>query len=204
MAGVFVPAVMALAAGTLVAWIVSGHAFEKGLVAAVSVLIIACPCAMGLATPAAVMVGAGRAAGLGIVFKGGDVLERSGDLDVVVLDKTGTITRARCGSPMPSPQQAFPTRSWWARRLPQSFPSEHPIGRAIVAGARAQSVEPQWPQDFSWKPASPRILRTTEPKRLRDPRRPRSRRRRTSIALDQLETRLEPRPGMCCVAFRRV
>ena len=148
-AGVFVPAVMALAAGTLVAWIVSGHVFEEGLVAAVSVLIIACPCAMGLATPAAVMVGAGRAAGLGIVFKGGDVLERSGDLDVVVLDKTGTITRGEMRVIDAVSAAGFSNEELLGAASAAELPSEHPIGRAIVAGARAQSVEPQWPQDFS-------------------------------------------------------
>ncbi len=148
-AGVFVPAVMALAAGTLLAWIVSGHAFEEGLVAAVSVLIIACPCAMGLATPAAVMVGAGRGAGLGIVFKGGDVLERSGDLDVVVLDKTGTITRGEMRVTDAVSAAGFSNEELLSAASAAELPSEHPIGRAIVAGARARSLEPQWPQDFS-------------------------------------------------------
>jgi len=148
-AGVFVPAVMALAAATLAGWLVTGHAFDEGLVAAVSVLIIACPCAMGLATPAAVMVGAGRAAGLGIVFKGGDVLERSGDLDVVVLDKTGTITRGELRVTDVVAAAGFSDEDLLGAAAAAELPSEHPIGRAIVAGARAQAVDPQWPLDFS-------------------------------------------------------
>ena len=76
----------------MAAWLIFGGTLEEALVAAVAVLIIACPCAMGLATPAAMMVGTGRGAQLGIVIKGGDVLERSGAIDAVIFDKTGTLT----------------------------------------------------------------------------------------------------------------
>ena len=148
-AAVFVPAVMALAAATMAGWLVTGHAFDEGLVAAVSVLIIACPCAMGLATPAAVMVGAGRAAGLGIVFKGGDVLERSGGLDVVVLDKTGTITRGELRVTDVVTGGGISDEELLGAAAAAELPSEHPIGRAIVDGARARAIEPEWPQDFS-------------------------------------------------------
>ncbi|MGH2820610.1 MAG: heavy metal translocating P-type ATPase [Actinomycetota bacterium] len=145
-ASVFVPAVMVIAALTLAGWLVTGHSLETSLIAAVAVLIIACPCAMGLATPAAVMVGTGRGAQLGIVIKGGDVLERSGDLDAVVLDKTGTITRGEMslveviadgvGGAMSEDELL---------RLAASVEnlSEHPIARAVVAGARARGLEPE-------------------------------------------------------------
>ena len=169
-AGVFVPVVMALAAGTLVAWIVSGHAFEEGLVAAVSVLIIACPCAMGLATPAAVMVGAGRGAGLGIVFKGGDVLERSGDLDVVVLDKTGTITRGEMRVTDAVSAAGFsneellergvrrraslraPDRARDRRRSPCPVPGAS-VAAGLLLGGRLRSPGKSWgPRRRGWSP----------------------------------------------------
>lgn len=93
--GVFVPAVIALAALTLVGWLVTGHAPQQAFTAAVAVLVIACPCALGLATPTAILVGTGRAAQLGVVIKGPEVLESTRTLDTIVLDKTGTVTQGR-------------------------------------------------------------------------------------------------------------
>ena len=92
---VFVPVVILIALLTAVGWLVTGHAAADAFTAAIAVLIIACPCALGLATPTAIMVGTGRGAQLGIVIKGGDVLEATQRLDCVVLDKTGTITDGR-------------------------------------------------------------------------------------------------------------
>jgi heavy metal translocating P-type ATPase len=137
---VFVPIVITIAVATLVGWLLTDHDFESAMIAAVAVLIIACPCAMGLATPAAVMVGTGRGAQLGILIKGGDVLERSGDVDTVVLDKTGTLTRGE----MTLTNVVAVVEDEEALRIAASAEawSDHPIARAIVSGALERGVEP--------------------------------------------------------------
>ena len=150
-ASVFVPVVMVVAAVTLAAWLLTGHSLESSLVAAVAVLIIACPCAMGLATPAAVMVGTGRGAQLGILIKGGDVLERSGELDAVVLDKTGTLTKGEMSltDVVPDNNEGGPTEDELLR-LAASVEglSEHPIARAVVRGAHQRGLEAAPAQAF--------------------------------------------------------
>ena len=93
--GVFVPVVLVLALATLTVWLISGGGVQAAFTAAVAVLIIACPCALGLATPTALLVGTGRGAQLGILIKGPEVLERTRTIDTVVLDKTGTVTEGR-------------------------------------------------------------------------------------------------------------
>lgn len=92
---VFVPVVLAIAVATLAGWLLTGHAATEAFTASVAVLIIACPCALGLATPTAIMVGTGRGAQLGVIIKGGEVLEATRGVDVAVLDKTGTLTEGR-------------------------------------------------------------------------------------------------------------
>ncbi|MFM8998772.1 MAG: heavy metal translocating P-type ATPase [Actinomycetota bacterium] len=126
-AGVFVPVVMVLAAITAVGWYVVGGTVRDALVPAVAVLIIACPCALGLATPAALMVGTGRGAELGILIRGADVLERSADVDIVVFDKTGTLTEGRMEF-----VEAVGDPNALALAAAVETGSEHPIGRAIV------------------------------------------------------------------------
>jgi Cu+-exporting ATPase len=138
-AAVFVPAVIGLAVATLVTWLaVTGDA-AAAFTAAVAVLIIACPCALGLATPTALMVGTGRGAQLGILVKGPEVLEATRRVDTIVLDKTGTVTTGRMAIVDVAVAGTTPDE---ALRLVGSLEdaSEHPIGRAVAAAARAQGL----------------------------------------------------------------
>jgi Cu+-exporting ATPase len=135
--GIFVPAVISLAIATFVAWylLVPEAPFVRAFAAGVAVLIIACPCAMGLAVPTAIMVATGRAAELGLLIKGGEALERAGKIDTVVLDKTGTVTEGRpvLTDVVPHPAGADPT--WPAKVALLEAASEHPVAAAIVTGA---------------------------------------------------------------------
>jgi len=132
---VFVPVVLVLAALTLVFWLIEGSGAAFALTAAVSVLIIACPCALGLATPLALLVGTSRGAGLGLLIKGAEVLESTRRVDTILLDKTGTLTTGR----MTLDSIATPDAECenHALRLVGALEdaSEHPIGRAIAAAA---------------------------------------------------------------------
>jgi len=132
---VFVPAVLALTALTLAGWLVTGHGAREAFTAAVAVLIIACPCALGLATPTALMVGVGRAAGLGILVKGPAALEASRAVDTVVLDKTGTVTTGRMAvvGVVAFGDAAERDVLRWAGAVEAA--SEHPIAAAVVAAA---------------------------------------------------------------------
>ncbi len=133
---VFVPVAIGIAALTLVAWLVTGHGADEAFTAAVAVLVIACPCALGLATPMAIMVGTGRAAQLGVIIKGGEVLEDTRQIDTIVLDKTGTITQGR----MSVVEVVAPDgdrEALLALAAAAEDRSEHPIGAAIVAAVPA-------------------------------------------------------------------
>ncbi len=140
-AGVFVPVVLAIAALTLAGWWVAGEP-GQGLVAAVAVLIIACPCALGLATPTAIMVGTGRGAAMGILIKGGEVLERSKRIDTVVFDKTGTLTMGRMAVTDVAPAPGVDAAELLRRAAAAEAGSEHPVGRAVVERARADGLTP--------------------------------------------------------------
>ena len=135
---VFVPVVLAVATATfLVWWLVAGDS-TAGLIAAVAVLIIACPCALGLATPTALMVGAGRGAAMGVLIKGGEVLQRARRLDTVVFDKTGTLTQGRMAFVDIAGEDP---ETVLRRAAAVEADSEHPVAAAIVTQAREQGLE---------------------------------------------------------------
>ncbi len=135
-AGVFVPAVLIIAAATAIGWVVATGQARDALIPAVAVLIIACPCAMGLATPAAIMVGTGRGAQLGVLIRGGEVLERSRRIDVVVFDKTGTLTEGRMRL-----TDVVGGDEVLARAAAVEAGSEHPIARAMVDALAERGTE---------------------------------------------------------------
>ncbi|MEV8369873.1 heavy metal translocating P-type ATPase [Microbacterium sp. NPDC064584] len=136
--GVFVPIVLVIALGTLVTWLLIGAPAAAAFTAAVAVLIIACPCALGLATPTALLVGTGRGAQLGILIKGPEVLESSRTVDTIVLDKTGTVTTGRM-SLIDAVTDADTPRAELLRLAGAvEAASEHPIAQAIARAARAE------------------------------------------------------------------
>jgi Cu+-exporting ATPase len=135
---VFVPIVLALALATLVGWLVLTGDPTDAFTAAVAVLIIACPCALGLATPTALMVGTGRGAQLGILIKGPEVLERTRRITTVVLDKTGTVTEGRMWLDAAIPADGVGRDELLRLAGAAEDASEHPIARAIADGARAE------------------------------------------------------------------
>jgi len=134
-AGIFVPVVLVLAVLTFLGWTVFAGDAREGLVAAIAVLIIACPCALGLATPTAIMVGTGRGASLGVLIKGGEVLERSQRIDTVVFDKTGTLTHGRMSLTDVVPVGGADATEVLRRAAAAEAGSEHPVGRAVVDAA---------------------------------------------------------------------
>jgi heavy metal translocating P-type ATPase len=138
---IFVPVVMLVALATFLGWLVLANA-EPGesLLHAVAVLLIACPCALGLATPAAIMAGTGRAAELGILFKGGEVFETARAADVVLLDKTGTVTEGAMRLADVLPLGGFTTDEVLALAAAAESGSEHPVARAVIEGARAVDI----------------------------------------------------------------
>ena len=164
--GVFVPVVLVLSAATLTGWLLTGHSPQAAFTAAVAVLVIACPCALGLATPTALLVGSGRAAQLGVVIKGPKVLESTRALDTMVMDKTGTVTQGRMSldveacrevggaDPVSSqaPDAAGPVPlGQESLRLAGAVESasEHPVATAITTAARERLGALPAPAGFS-------------------------------------------------------
>jgi Cu+-exporting ATPase len=141
--GVFVPIVLAISVVTLAGWLLLGYPAASAVTAAVAVLIIACPCALGLATPTALLVGTGRGAQLGILIKGPEVLESTRTVDTIVLDKTGTVTTGRMTLVDVVPAPSGATARGELLRLAGALEaaSEHPIGRAIAVAATQERGE---------------------------------------------------------------
>ena len=148
--GVFVPAVLVIATLTFLVWLLFGPepAFTPALLSFVAVLIIACPCAMGLATPTSIMVGTGRGAERGILVKGGEALEAAHRLTTVVLDKTGTLTRGEPRLTDVVPANGLPRDELLRLAASAERASEHPLGEAIVAGARGRGIRLADPEEF--------------------------------------------------------
>ncbi len=147
--GVFVPIVLVLAALTFAGWLVIGQVgFVEAMVHTVAVLVIACPCALGLATPTAVMVGTGRGAEMGILFKSSEALENAQRLQVVALDKTGTITRGEPSVTDVLPAEGFSRDALLRLAAGAERGSEHPLGQAVVQAAQDAGLAPAQPEGF--------------------------------------------------------
>lgn len=148
-AGIFVPVVMSIAVITFAVWMIAGKAFDFALTNAISVLVISCPCALGLATPVAIMVGTGRGAKMGVLFKNAEALENLHHVDTVVLDKTGTLT---VGKPAVTDIVAYSISADELLRIAASIEkqSEHPFAKAIVE--KANGIELGAVSDFQTLP----------------------------------------------------
>ena len=146
--GVFVPVVLALAAITVAAWLVAGREIGFALARGISVLVISCPCALGLATPVAIMVGSGVSAKRGILFKNATALEICGKAKTVVLDKTGTVTSGNPEVTDIIPFEGYDENSLLRLALSLEEKSEHPLARAVVAAARSRGAEPYETESF--------------------------------------------------------
>ncbi len=149
-AAIFVPVVLVIALVTLLAWLATGAGFETSLTAAISVLVIACPCALGLATPTALVAGTGVAAQNGILIRDIETLERAKNIDTVVFDKTGTLT---IGKPEIVAVSSFGLSddAFLALAASAQSGSEHPLGKAIVAAAKEQKLPLSAPTEFNAK-----------------------------------------------------
>jgi cation-transporting ATPase V len=145
---VFVPSVIAIALAAFAAWWLLGHDPARGLTAAIAVVIVACPCSLGLATPVAVMAGTGRGARLGIVIKGVEVLERTRTITTVVFDKTGTLTAGCMTLTDTVPGPGTEAGELLRRAGAAEAGSEHPVGRAIARTAADQAGELPPAEDF--------------------------------------------------------
>jgi Cu+-exporting ATPase len=146
-AAYFVPTIVIVALVTLAVWWIYTGMFVPAMIRMVAVLVIACPCALGLATPTAIMVGTGKGAGMGVLFKNSEALETAHKLTTVVFDKTGTITK---GEPSLTDWQPLDGASEDALALVASAESasEHPLARAVVAGARQRGADFKGPEQF--------------------------------------------------------
>ncbi len=154
---IFVPIVMAISAVVFIGWMLAGATFGSSLQNAIAVLIIACPCALGLATPTAIMVGSGRGAELGVLFKGADIFQRAHEIETVVFDKTGTLTLGAMTltDVIAEDEETLLRRVGAIENL-----SEHPIARGIVLGIEERGIEIGEATDFEATPGGGVIAKT--------------------------------------------
>ena len=152
--GVFVPAVITIAVITIIAWIIAGQSFGFALARGISVLVISCPCALGLATPVAIMVGNGMGAKNGILFKTAVSLEETGKIQVVALDKTGTITRGEPEVTDIIPAEGYTENELLGKALALEAKSEHPLAGAIVRRGSEKSITPDEVTEFTALPGN--------------------------------------------------
>lgn len=145
---VFVPVVISLAALTMIVWLLAGNSLEMALSCGISVLVISCPCALGLATPTAIMVGTGRGAENGILFKSAESLEIAHKIDTIVLDKTGTITQGIPEVTDSFPAPGVPLEVFMSRAGSVEKPSEHPLAQAVVRWAELNGAIFEQPREF--------------------------------------------------------
>lgn len=150
--GVFAPAVMAIALVAGAAWLISGRPFSFALARAISVLVISCPCALGLATPVAIMVGSGVGAKHGVLFKTASALEQTGKTQIVVLDKTGTLTKGKPQVTDILPASGYDADSLLRLAASLESKSEHPLAAAITRRAGESNVETDEAQGFTALP----------------------------------------------------
>jgi len=153
-ASIFVPIVMATAALTFMVWLIWGPSFNLALINAVAVLVIACPCALGLATPTAIMAGTGRGAELGILIRRGEVLEQAGNITSILFDKTGTLTSGKIAVTNVAVMPEFAEDDLLSLAASAESSSEHPIGQAIVDYARLKKISLLEVSDFKALPGS--------------------------------------------------
>lgn len=147
---IFVPTVIALAVATFIGW--SFFDLSRAFAIAVAVLVVACPCAMGLAVPAALTIAVGRGAQLGVLFKGGEALERLALVDTVLLDKTGTLTQGRPGVAVIAPALGWTEEQLLQLAASAEQRSEHPLARAVLEAAEASKVALLAVRDFQARP----------------------------------------------------
>ncbi len=152
--GVFVPIVISIAVITLIGWLISGQSFGYALARGISVLVISCPCALGLATPVAIMVGNGKGAKNGILFKTAVSLEETGKVHVVALDKTGTITSGEPRVTDVLPADGFTQEALLSIAYSLESKSEHPLAKAIVSEAESRRLSAQEVTDFKALPGN--------------------------------------------------
>ena len=152
--GVFVPAVITIAVITFIVWMLAGQTFGYALARAISVLVISCPCALGLATPVAIMVGNGMGAKHGIMFKTAVSLEETGKMQIVALDKTGTITSGEPKVTDIIPAEGVSEEELLQMAFALEKKSEHPLAKAILLEAERQKVRAEEVSDFQALPGN--------------------------------------------------